>query len=79
VQVQLKTTTRTYEKWAKVKAKDGAIAFWKLQQLEEVPLRRSVDLWKSGGLGALELALQEHHEEERRRVMAVALAGHDEM
>jgi hypothetical protein len=27
---------RAYEKWAKVKAEDGAIAFWKLQQLEEV-------------------------------------------
>jgi hypothetical protein len=52
---------------------------WLYAKLAKVPLRRSVDLWKSGGLGALELALRDHYGEQQLRMMAMVLAGRDEM
>jgi hypothetical protein len=52
---------------------------WLYAKLAKVPLRKSVDLWKSGGLGALELALRDHYGEQQLRMMAMVLAGRDEM
>jgi hypothetical protein len=50
---------------------------WLHAKLTKTSLRCSIDIWKRGGVGALELALQAHHVEERRRTMMMIFAEHN--